>query len=350
MIVPQEIRNREFNRALNGYNQEEVVVFLQELSEEYEFQYSQNEKLKDSLRQLRSQIDMFKETEGKFDQVLHISNHKAAALGEQAEIEAKHILVHTDQRVNEILDLHREVIQRISAFSAETRSLLQEYRDFSEDNNPEYSGTEIPGEENGPPEMEQLRVRVDELLKGLNDDRGTYIPAAGREQVTIESLMSCLWGKTFTETLEEDEAILPNIPEQTERLTPLPIEPFPPVQPQVPREVPLPVTRKEMMHKAPNEEGRVPLPITRKGKQEKAVKVRWGWLAILALVMVLGLVGGYCWRHDLAPHIPWKQSMGSPLPPLLLVAMDQDADKVEQLLESGTSPDIAGSILPIKKC
>ena len=41
MIVPQEIRNREFKRCFNGYDEEEVASFLQELAEEFEELYSE---------------------------------------------------------------------------------------------------------------------------------------------------------------------------------------------------------------------------------------------------------------------------------------------------------------------
>ncbi|MGI6549334.1 MAG: DivIVA domain-containing protein [Syntrophomonadales bacterium] len=112
MIVPQEIRNREFERGLNGYDQEEVVVFQQELAEEFENLYSQNERLKDTLRQIRAQSQMFKEAEGKLDQLLDLSRHKAAVLGEEAEGDAKHLLAYTHLRMKQTLGLYWEVLQR----------------------------------------------------------------------------------------------------------------------------------------------------------------------------------------------------------------------------------------------
>jgi DivIVA domain-containing protein len=374
MIVPQEIRNREFERGLNGYDQEEVVVFQQELAEEFENLYSQNERLKDTLRQIRAQSQMFKEAEGKLDQLLDLSRHKAAVLGEEAEGDAKHLLAYTHLRMKQTLGLHWEVIQRINAFSNEARSVLQEGHDFYGEKNPLFGSAVFQKEDGRATEMELLQARVDELLKGLDEyqeSMGSYIPAA-HEKITVESLTSQLTvdkpveveqehatvespiprslGKTPPETPAVDHVIVDDVLERTRLLIP-PVKPAAPAQPQIRWEIPpTPVSD--------------PFTIQHR-KPKNKLKVNTRWVIILAVVMILGLVGGYCWRYDLIPPLPWVQTSAEPkapvggtedpegpsapaaptgketVPPLLQAVMDQDLKKVEEILASGASPDAA---------
>lgn len=107
----------------------------------------------------------------------------------------------------------------------------------------------------------------------------------------------------------------------------------------------------------------IPWEMPRAGSRKITMNAKSRWLVTLVLVMILGLVGGYCWRNDLIPQFPWKQASKESLvpagetenqeaspdasqgsqqanPPLLEAAIDRDADKVEQLLASGISPDV----------
>lgn len=345
MIVPQEIRNREFDRCFNGYDREEVTAFLHELAGEYEELYSHNERLKDGLHQFRTQIEIFKETEGKLDQVLDLTREKARDVEERSVAEAELLLENAHRRISQTLDAYREVVQRISAFSEEAGSVLRENEAFyAEANLIQRDATDQAGRE-PVGEMELLRTRVDNLLKGLDDYEGIiggYTAATDRGEITVEYLMSQLWGKTLPTTLIEDKVIVPTVFERTKLLIPA-VKSTKVVQPQIPWEMPRVVSQKNN------------------------VKSRPGWVFILAAVVILGVIGGYCWRHDLIPWSPWGQESGVPaqtatgenrnsggssaptvpaegqesIPPLLEAVMNHDADKIDQLLASGSSPDVA---------
>ena len=345
MIVPQEIRNREFDRGLNGYDQEEVVVYLQELAGEFEELYSQNEKLKDYLRQIRSQAEIFKETEGKLDQVLELSREKASILAKEAQAEADHLRFAAHQQADRVLEQYQLLLQRITAISNVARSILQENQDFYGEKTPLPKESDGQGTEDLATDMEILQAQIDELLQGLEEYEESIsvnTPITGQERVTVESLMSPLWGKTVPVKLSKDK-VVPTILEPPNHQSPkvAPVEPIPPDELQIPWRMP---------------------PV---GQQKRAPRLPFGWLAVLVLVMILGLVGGYCWRHDLIPPRPWTQVStqspagetgdreGSPagapvsqnsIPPLLQAVMDQDANQVKRLLASGIAPDAANQI------
>jgi len=363
MIVPQEIRNRTFDRSINGYDENEVAFFIQTVAEEFEELYSENEKQKERLRQLRNQLEIFSETEGKLGQTLELSRRKAADLGEQVNRETERLLEQTCMQVRQTLGSHLELIQRLAAISTGVRSILQENNDF-------YREEKLPaavatGQKRFDPEVEidLARTRVDELLQGLDEFAqliGEHVPADCRE-ITVQSLLSRLEGDVTPTPLMENEVIESAVFEHANQVKPTVKPPsVPELETKSARDI---SSNHQEVDTISGPVLDIPWEMPRAGRRKITFNAKSRWLATLVLVIILGLAGGYCWRNDLIPQFPWAQagnesmapagetenqdaspdtSKGSQqtIPPLLEAAMDRDADKVEQLLASGISPDV----------
>ena len=64
MITPLDIQNKEFSRAVRGYNQEEVDLFLDEIMADYDKLLSENQDLKRQLEETKGKVESYKDTEG----------------------------------------------------------------------------------------------------------------------------------------------------------------------------------------------------------------------------------------------------------------------------------------------
>ncbi len=290
MIVPQEIRNRRFERGFNGYHQEEVTAFLEAVAGEYEELYSQNQRLQDKLRHVRSQIEILKETEGKLDQVLDLSREKASELEKETEVEVGLLLDNTYARVSETLLCFQELVQRINAYSTEAKSFFLRTQAFYEEELLCSEVSSVPEEDSV---IEHLRVEVNNLLEELNlykEAIGQAAPVVPRQDSSIESLMAPMWGKILPTKKIDNKVINSTYPEVSKPSQQTENKVIPPVLLDEVRPVNSPVqttSSAEMFWEGP--------PI-RKKKNGRLV-----WTIILVLVMILGMVAGYLWSSGLYP-------------------------------------------------
>lgn len=420
MIVPQEIRNREFKRCFNGYDEEEVASFLQELAEEFEELYSEKERLKDHLRQVRNQIEVFRKSEKEFDQILGLAYQKSADLEKQAERENQSLLDEAYRQVNQTLDSYQELIDRLNAISSEVKILLRENRSFYE----EAAGLPVAADEEGVDlagEAGRAAAQGKELLKSLEECEafiGEYTPAEPGG-ITVQSLMSSWEGET-AELRPGDQDPMPaafkeikaerweeEFSRPTAGAVPQPegesmagsdeaagAEPADVEQGagasggeashtttigaatrQIEAETAARSDLDSRMESAGREERgweipsvieqtppslEIPWQMPRVGRRRKKISGQFSYLFLLVLVVILGLIGGYCWRHGLIPHLPWSEAGGVARNPaaengvpsetvgddggsgavLLPAVMDQDPEEIRELLAAGVSPDV----------
>lgn len=418
MIVPQEIRNREFKRSFNGYDEEEVESFLQDLAEEFEELYSEREKLKDHLRRVRKQIEAFKQSEKGLDEILRLAYQKSADLEKQVERETQILLDEVYQQVSQTLDSYQELIRRLNTFTSEVKSLLQEDQHFYKG----AAGFTVVADEGVDPAGEAGRVAAQgkELLKSLEECEaliGEYTPAEPRA-ITVESLMSS-WGREPAELSSTDKGLIPAAftevkaekweetpaertawdvpqteeehlarseaaagadPADTEEWTEDRWDGASPAaaagvaggwrETQVSSRFELDspmewAVTKEIVSEIPEGEQEtppsldIPWQMPRAGKRKK-MSVRFRYPLLLVLVVILGLIGGYCWRHGLIPLISEgsdggarNQTVENGVPgttpndeaisgvALLQAIVEQDQEKIRELLATGVSPDVS---------
>ena len=141
-ITPLEIRQKEFEKKLRGYDKDEVNAFLQSLSNEWERVLEENKELNLKLQQAEKEVAKLrevetslyktlktaedtganvidqankaaelhmKETQMNAEALLNESKNKARAMIEQAELEARQIIEELQDAVKSIEQNHRDI-------------------------------------------------------------------------------------------------------------------------------------------------------------------------------------------------------------------------------------------------
>ncbi len=141
-ITPLEIRQKEFEKKLRGYDKDEVTAFLLSLSNEWERVLDENKGLTIRLKQSEKEVEKLREVESSLyktlktaedtganliDQAnkaaeLHLketqmnaeglmneSKSRARAMIEKAEMEARHIIEELQEAVKNIEQNHRDI-------------------------------------------------------------------------------------------------------------------------------------------------------------------------------------------------------------------------------------------------
>ncbi|NLB18110.1 MAG: DivIVA domain-containing protein, partial [Syntrophomonadaceae bacterium] len=123
MIVPQEIRKRQFRTGLRGYDPAEIEEFQELVALDFEELYSSNEKLKQRLGQFRSQISARKENELGMKRIQEITSHQSTLTEASALQEAQELLSAALPRVEKRIRGHQEILQRIKLLTEEAHML-----------------------------------------------------------------------------------------------------------------------------------------------------------------------------------------------------------------------------------
>ncbi len=116
MITPLDIQNKEFKKALMGYNTREVDSYLDAINDDYEKLYKENIELKDKIGILTDQIRQYNNLEETLkstlviaqstaDDVTSSARKKAELIIEDAEMQAKN---RTNEAINEVRNIMKE--------------------------------------------------------------------------------------------------------------------------------------------------------------------------------------------------------------------------------------------------
>ena len=115
MITPLDIQNKEFSRAVRGYNQEEVDLFLDEIMADYDKLISENQELKRQLEETKGKVDSYKDTEGAVLKTLEaaksLMNDISASAEKRASILVKNAELDADLKQRQARDHEGEIPQ-----------------------------------------------------------------------------------------------------------------------------------------------------------------------------------------------------------------------------------------------
>ncbi len=136
MITPQEIQAKEFNRTVRGYKEDEVDIFLDQITMDLEALLSENSRLKDEIDVLNSRIDDYKTQEGSVVQTLEAAKSLMTDISESAEKRADIIVRNAEidaasmlrQAKNNLVNLQAEekmLSERILSLRNRFRALLK---------------------------------------------------------------------------------------------------------------------------------------------------------------------------------------------------------------------------------
>lgn len=140
MLTPLDIHNKEFKRSFRGYNEEEVDEFLDQLAQDYEWLYTENQRLKEKLEDFKAGVARYEEMEQTIKDTLVMAQKNAEELRENTKREAEVLLNEARQKAKEmvkeaeenadrLVSLAEERAQEITAQARErVQAILEEYQ------------------------------------------------------------------------------------------------------------------------------------------------------------------------------------------------------------------------------
>ncbi len=136
MLTPLDIQNQTFNRALRGYDPEEVRTFLRQVAQAWSRILEDQQEFRKKVETLSQEIARYREMESLLQRTLLQAEESSRALIENAEKKAQLIvheaqqkaeaLLHGLQKEKEALESHIEQLkQRRLELILELRTFLQ---------------------------------------------------------------------------------------------------------------------------------------------------------------------------------------------------------------------------------
>ena len=140
MITPIEIQNKEFRRAFRGYSEDEVDDFLKIVTEDFEALYKENMDLQEKVTLYQEQVSRYKSIEETLNATLITAqsaaedtcvaaNKKAKIIVEEAQLQSKHIIDETNNRILELKKEYDNLVREFKVFRNRFKSLIKEELD-----------------------------------------------------------------------------------------------------------------------------------------------------------------------------------------------------------------------------
>ena len=137
MITPLDIQNKEFSRAVRGYNQEEVDLFLDQIMADYDSLLTENADLKRQLEETKGKIEGYKDTEGAVLKTLEAAKSlmndisasaekRASILVKNAELDADLVQRQARDNVERLKEEEAKLNARVSSMKVKFRSFLKD--------------------------------------------------------------------------------------------------------------------------------------------------------------------------------------------------------------------------------
>ena len=137
MITPIEIQNKEFRRAFRGYSEDEVDDFLKIVTEDFEALYKENMDLQEKVTLYQEQVSRYKSIEETLNATLITAqsaaedtcvaaNKKAKIIVEEAQLQSKHIIDETNNRILGLKKEYDNLVREFKVFRNRFKSLIKE--------------------------------------------------------------------------------------------------------------------------------------------------------------------------------------------------------------------------------
>ena len=105
MLTPQDVTNREFDKAVfGGYDIAAVDKFLEEIFQDYSALYRDNATLKSKLKVLVDKVEEYRNTEDAMHLALLTAQKTAREMTEEAEKKSAEILAEARSRADQLLE------------------------------------------------------------------------------------------------------------------------------------------------------------------------------------------------------------------------------------------------------
>src|ERR671910_286115 len=218
-IRPIDVRRKEFKSSFRGYDQNEVDDFLDAVADEFERNYTENQRMREEVSSLRDRLQQFEDLEGSIRAALvhaeqasndlrRSATQEAEAIKQSAQREADftireaqsrshQMLADSSARIERVQDSYTALQEAKRSFANDFRHLLKTYTDVME-NMEVASAREIET---------SLRERLDtESIAVVREAAQEEARSAEEEMVTAQApdAQDTLSGLEGVEPAEED--------------------------------------------------------------------------------------------------------------------------------------------------
>jgi len=170
-ITPLEIRQKEFEKRLRGYDKEEVSAFLQSLSNEWERVLDENKEWKIKLDQAEKEVEKLREVESSLFKTLKTAEDTGANLVDQANKAAELHLKETQMKAEAMMTESKQKAQAIiERAEEEAKEIINEVQEGVKELEKDYKS------------IENQRDNLIEDLMNLANDILTRIERTSKEK------------------------------------------------------------------------------------------------------------------------------------------------------------------------
>ena len=179
MITPQEIQEKEFDKAVRGYNAEQVDVFLDEITTDLEALLAEKAEMQAQLDKATAKMEEYKSQEGAVIKTLESARalmkdisasaeKRADIIMKNAELDADQILRTARDSVEKLKDEEKELTFRVSSLKNRFRNILQTELDRFEKVDLDIFGTMLQDSKDTvvtPAQQQSAQAEFDSLTK-----------------------------------------------------------------------------------------------------------------------------------------------------------------------------------------
>ena len=115
MLTPMEIQNKKFEKAMMGYDKEDVNDFISFISEDYETLYKQALESDEKIKSLQSQLETYKNMDETMKNTLLVAQSTAETLQKNATEKADIIIAEAQAEAKKIIDNAKKDAEKATA-------------------------------------------------------------------------------------------------------------------------------------------------------------------------------------------------------------------------------------------
>jgi len=128
LLTPLDIHNKEFKKALRGYDADEVDEFLDEVIKDYENLYKENLNLKDQADNYQESIARYRDLEDTLHNTMILAQQTSEEVKKNADKEADLIIRNARQKAEDIINVAKEDIFELKGEYKELQKNVQQFK------------------------------------------------------------------------------------------------------------------------------------------------------------------------------------------------------------------------------